>query len=190
MLELLELARFMTTSPVGEPPPSPPLHQWLSQALFSGQTSAYSDAAQGFKVDIPIEFNQTMQGINTHWHGPMTDGIATTITVNAAPLPGVPADVVYNANLNAKKNDPAYTEIVPMRVKFGNSTAPALRFKEVNTDRATGTQKADEEIHRWHLLVFGNEKLYTWGFTGSFKAFEDNILPPVFEQAINSVNLM
>ncbi|NET10218.1 MAG: hypothetical protein F6K16_37070 [Symploca sp. SIO2B6] len=88
------------------------------------------------------------------------------------------------------ENDDFYTDVELVTVPFGSGTAPALRTKEVNTQRGSATEKAPDEIHRWHLIVFGNDRVYTWGFTGMFQTFQDDEVQPVYETVINSVELV
>ncbi len=157
---------------------------------FSGQTTVYSDNYNGFKLKIPVEFTLHDKGATTDWIGPQVDGGVAMIYINAAPLKGVPSQVVYNANFKSKQEDRNYTEVVPVKVKFGNKTVPAFRCKEANHKPGSPDSKAPDDIHRWHLFVFGNEMVYTLGFTGPFSAFQANKLQSAFEPVIQSVELI
>jgi len=139
---------------------------------------------------IPVEFTLHDKGATTDWIGPQVDGGGAMIYINAAPLKGVPSQVVYNANFKSKQEDRNYTEVVPVKVKFGNKTVPAFRCKEANHKPGSPDSKAPDDIHRWHLFVFGNEMVYTLGFTGPFSAFQANKLQSAFEPVIQAVELI
>ncbi|MDX2228913.1 MAG: hypothetical protein NW220_04720 [Leptolyngbyaceae cyanobacterium bins.349] len=157
---------------------------------FSGQYSEYADTYNGFKIKVPAEFNLTDKGMTTNWNGPLMDGGSALIYINAAPLKGVPSKTAYEINLKSKKEDRNYTEVVPVTVKMGNKTAYAFRCKEAPNKPGTPDTKAPTDHHRWHLMVFGNETVYTLGFTGPFASFQSNKLQPTYETVINSVELM
>ncbi len=159
-------------------------------AQASGATE-YLDDFNGFKLKVPPGFKLDSKGLTTTWiRMPGEGGGAATIYVNAAELKGVSSQVLYNAHLQQYKNNRSYTEVVPMKVKFGKKAALALRVKEVNTMPGTRDPKGAEEIHRWHLFVFGNQRTYTWGFTGPFSEFQNGSLPKVYEDVIKSVELV
>lgn len=157
---------------------------------FSGQYSDYADTYNGFKIKIPAEFNLTDKGMTTNWNGPLMDGGSALIYVNAAPLKGVPSKTAYEINLKSKKDDRNYVEVVPVTVKMGNQTAYAFRCKEAPNKPGTPDTKAPTDHHRWHLMVFGNETVYTLGFTGPFASFQSNKLQSVYETVIKSVELI
>jgi hypothetical protein len=157
---------------------------------FSGQSANYADSSNGFKINIPAEFKLVDKGMTTNWIGPLMDGGATLISINAAPLKGVPSKTVYEMNLKSKKSDRTVTDVAPVTVKMGGKTAYALRWKESSKKPGTADTKAPTDIHRWHLLVFGNETVYTLGFTGPFASFQSNKLQATYEQVIKSVELI
>lgn len=157
---------------------------------FSGQYSDYVDTFNGFKLKVPTEFTLHDKGMTTDWTGPLLDGGAATIYINAAPLKGVPSATVYSINLKSKKEDRNYTEIVPMKVKIGNKIAPAFRCKESKNKPGTPDLKAADDIHRWHLFVFANQTVYTMGFTGPFASFQSNKLQSMYEDVIKSVEIV
>ncbi len=162
--------------------------QLVAQA--SGATE-YLDDFNGFKLKVPPGFKLDSKGLTTTWiRMPSGGSGAATIYVNAAELKGVSSQVLYNAHLQQYKNNSSYTEVVPMKVKFGKKAALALRVKEINNVPGTRDQKGPEEIHRWHLFVFGNQRTYTWGFTGSFSDFQNGSLPAIYEDVIKSVELV
>lgn len=157
---------------------------------FSGQYSDYIDTYNGFKIKIPAEFNLTDKGLTTTWNGPLLDDGSALIYINAAPLKGVPSKTAYDINLKSKKEDRNYTEVVPITVKIGNKTAYAFRFKEASNKPGTPDAKSPTDIHRWHLMVFGNETVYTLGFTGPFASFQTNKLQTTYNDVIKSVELV
>lgn len=159
-------------------------------AGFSGDTEDYADDVNGFKIAVPAEFELQDKGLTTTWIGPALDESATTIYINAASLPGVPAQTLYTTNQAQYENDPKYTEVEPVSVTFGDATVPGLRVKEVDIVPGTRDTKAADDIHRWHLLVFGNERVYTLGFTGAFQTFQDEAFQEVYNEAIASVELI
>ncbi len=166
----------------------PGITQVVAQA--SGFTE-YLDDLNGFKLKVPPGFKLDSKGLTTTWiRMPGDGGGAATIYVNAAELKGVSAKVLYNAHLQQYKGNSSYTEVVPTKVKFGTKTALALRVKEINNIPGTRDQKGPEEIHRWHLFVFGNQRVYTWGFTGPFAEFQNGSLPKIYEDVLKTVELV
>ena len=157
---------------------------------FSEDYSAYSDSFNGFSVDIPTEFNLTTEGQTTNWIGPVLDEGAVMIYVNAAPLPGVAPGTLQQTYYQQYENDRFYTDVQKVTVPYGDGMVPAIRAKEVDTQQGTNTPKGPDDLHRWHLIVFGNDRVYTWGFTGMFQTFQDNEVQDVYETVINSVELI
>ncbi len=157
---------------------------------FSGNYTDYSDSYNGFKLKIPTEFKLHERGATTDWTGPLLDNGSASIYINAAPLKGVPSKVVYDANFKSKKEDRNYTEVVPVKVKLGSKTVYAFRCKEADHKPGSPETKASDDIHRWHLFVFGNETVYTMGFTGPFASFKANKLQKTYEDVIKSVELI
>lgn len=157
---------------------------------FSGESEGYLDDYNGFSVDVPVEYTLNGKGQSTDWIGPIVDGGAVSIYVNAAPLPGVDPYTLQQTYKQQYEQDRFYTEVVETTVPYGNSTVPALRVKEVNNQRGTRDSKAPDDIHRWHLFVFGNERVYTWGFTGMFETFEQNRVQTLYEDVIDSIELV
>ena len=142
-----------------------------------------------------MEFTLGSKGQTTDWQGPILDGSGTLIYINAAPIPGVAPQTLYNANFQQYQQDRFYTEVEPVDIFFVEAgkdpvRVPAFRAKEVNNQRGTRDSKLPDDIHRWHLFVFGNERSYTLGFTGSFQTFQDNDVQDVYEQALASVRLI
>jgi len=170
----------------GEPSPqTKPASQQLS-----GKFSEYVDSYNGYKLKVPVEFQRGDRGATTTWQGPLMDGGSASMYINAAPMKGVPSQTVYEINLKSKKEDRNYTEVVPVKVKFGNKTVPAFRCKESNRRPGSPDMKSPEDIHRWHLFVFGNEMVYTMGFAGPFASFQANKLQTTYDPVIQSVELV
>lgn len=161
-----------------------------SFAGFSGESSEYLDDYNGFKVDIPSEFDLSTQGQTTDWIGPILDDGAVSIYVNAAPLPGVAPGTLQQTYRQQYEEDRFYTDVEMTTVTYGDRTVPALRVREVDNRRGSREQKAPDDIHRWHLFVFGNERVYTWGFTGMFQTFQDNEVQALYEDVMSSVELI
>lgn len=157
---------------------------------FSGTYSEYVDDYNGFKVDIPEEFALNTQGQTTDWIGPILDDGAVSIYVNAAPLPGVDPGTLQQTYRQQYEQDRFYTDVQTLTVPYGDRTVPALRVREVDNRQGSRDPKAPNDIHRWHLFVFGNERVYTWGFTGMFQTFQDNEVQALYEEVISSVELV
>ena len=166
-----------------------------SGAVFSGQSSPYLDDYNGFAIDIPAEFTLGNNGQTTDWQGPILDGSGTLIYINAAPIPGVPAQTLYDANFQQYQQDRFYTDVEPVEIYLEAEgqqpvRVPAFRAKEVDNQRGSRDSKLPDDIHRWHLLVFGNDRTYTLGFTGAFQTFQDNDVQAVYDEVISSVRLV
>jgi hypothetical protein len=183
-------ASFSPSEPEPISSPSSSTIQAQSFSGFSGQFTSYVDTYNGFKLNVPVEFPLHEKGATTDWTGPLLDGGAALIYINATPLKGVPSQVVYNANLKSKQTDRNFTQIVPMKVKLGNTTVLAFRCKESNNRPGTPNLKTPDDIHRWFLFVFGNQTVYTIGFTGPFQSFQTNKLQSTYEAVIRSVELV
>ncbi|MEB3213481.1 MAG: hypothetical protein VKL39_19185 [Leptolyngbyaceae bacterium] len=169
-----------------------------SFAGFSGEYGEYLDDYNGFSVDIPVEFELSSPGQTTNWIGPILDEGAVGIYVNAAPLPGVSAATLQETYRQQYEADRFYTDVQTLSVPYRGCVTPsnevcmvpALRVREVDNQQGTRTQKNPDDIHRWHLFVFGNERVYTWGFTGMFQTFQDEEVQATYEEVISSVELV
>ncbi|MEM8715974.1 MAG: hypothetical protein AAF268_06995 [Cyanobacteria bacterium P01_A01_bin.3] len=166
-----------------------------NSAVFSGQSSPYLDDYNGFALDVPTEFTLGNNGQTSDWQGPILDGSGTLIYVNAAPIPGVPAQMLCDANFQQYQQDRFYTEVEPVDIYFeveGQQPVrvPAFRAKEVDNQRGSRDSKLPDDIHRWHLFVFGNDRTYTFGFTGAFQTFQDNDVQALYDDVISSVRLV
>jgi len=157
---------------------------------FSGDSSTYLDDYNGYKLSVPAEFSQQLEGQTSMWMGPILDGGAVGLSVNAAPLPGVSSAQLQQTYLQKYRSDRNYTDVVAMQVPYGDKLVPALRVKEVDNKPGSRNLKAADDIHRWHVIAFANERVYTMGFTGMFKTFQNGEVQPMFERVIDSVEMV
>ena len=49
--------------------------------VFSGKTQVYEDRINGFRLEVPVEFQLTNHGANTSWEGPKVEDFATSLFV-------------------------------------------------------------------------------------------------------------
>lgn len=155
----------------------------LAQGVLSGEYTAYENPQLGFKVKLPAEFKVNTEGPVTMWDGPVVVGsIVTSSSVNVVHMPGVAPQVMYDANVNSHKNNPAYAEITPIKVKGG--AIDALLIKE--SDKG----KDDDSIHRWHVVAWANDRQYLWGFAGNLGAFKKPEVIKAYETMIGSIELV
>lgn len=157
---------------------------------FSGRFSEYVDTYNGFKIKTPVEFQLGSKGATTDWLGPILDGMAGGIYINTVEMKGVPSKVLYDTNLKSKKEDRNYTEVAPVQIKFGKKNVYAFRCREADHKAGSPEKKESGDHHRWHLYVFGNDRMYTLGFTGSVASFEAKKLQTVFENTMKSFELV
>ncbi len=143
----------------------------LSQGTFSGQTTPYNDAVQGYRLRLPVEFQPAGAG---SWSGPRLP-TPTTIYVHTEPMSGAAA--AFAVHFKKFKDDPLYTNVTLVTLRGGQG----FRAEEV-----VRPGKSPDDLHRWFLFVYANERVYTVGMTGPLRAFQQGILPPVFGAVINS----
>ncbi|MEN9215453.1 MAG: hypothetical protein Q6J44_05550 [Gloeomargarita sp. DG02_4_bins_56] len=155
---------------VGSLTAQPPLF-FLSQGIFSGQTFAYSDAAQGYRLQLPVEFQPAGPGA---WSGPRLP-TPTTIYVHTEPMSGAAA--AFAVHFKKYKDDPLYTHVTSVSVPGGQG---------FRAEAVVRPGQAPEDLHRWFLFVYAHERVYTVGLTGPLKAFQQGILPPVYAGVIHS----
>ncbi|MEW6279129.1 MAG: hypothetical protein AB1758_10925 [Candidatus Eremiobacterota bacterium] len=154
--------------------------------LFSGKTQAVADAQNGYKLVLPVEFKQEATGLAAWWSGPLVAGGGASVHVNVIPWKGTPLQTIYEANLKSYKENKGYTEVTPIKVK---GAIGALTFKETGTVQGTQSPKGGGEIHRWHLMAFGNERQYNVLFGGTYQGFKEGTLPPIYKAIIASFEL-
>ncbi|MFN8546203.1 MAG: hypothetical protein U0807_18640 [Candidatus Binatia bacterium] len=157
---------------------------------FSGQSAEYADSYNGFRLRVPAEFTLHAKGATTDWQTAPMDGMSAGIYVNTTDMPGVSSQVLYNTNLKSYQQKRDYTDVQPVKVKFGDKTALAFRVKEADHQAGSPERKNAGDHHRWHLFVFAQNRFYTWGFTGAFASFEAGRLQPTFEEVIQSVEVI
>lgn len=184
MKAILLLCLLTAVSWAQETPPPP---------IFSGNTTVYEDTYNGYKLSIPVEFENKQKGANTSWEGPKVDDFATSIFVNCTPMPGVHPQALYDAIIRAKKQDRTVTAVVPIKMtgKLKGKPIYAFRCKEVNTQPGSATPKQPGDFHRWFLFVWGNDSAYELAVCCSYQALgQGKELPPVFDKVINSFQLI
>lgn len=158
--------------------------------LFPGKWTEYSDAANGFKMKLPAELKLKEKGAVADWIGPIMDGAAVSVYVNTVVMKGAPSKILYDTNFSGKRGDPNYTEVTQVKLSPGKRGVYAFRAKEVSNRPGSSESKEPGDIHRWHLWVFGNDRMYTLGFTGAFASFQANRLQRAFERIISSFELL
>ena len=107
---------------------------------------------------------------------------ALTIYVNWVWMPDVSASTLYNTNKksemdNINSPDPDYTDLQVLDIDGGS----AYWYKEVDKDDP-------DEIHRWHVKMFGNKSMYTVGLCGTYKQFEK--WASTYEEVVMSFKLI
>lgn len=112
------------------------------------------------------------------FQGPLYRGGSLSLHINTVPMASMSSDQLYKMNYSQKKADTFYTDLKEVTTTGGR----AFSFKEVNTER-DGSAKADDAIHRWHLLAFGQGNMYNIVLAGSFGCFKD----PVVTKAYNAI---
>lgn len=159
---------------------------------FSGKYTTYKHTDGKYQINIPVEFKLNEEGYTNDWIGPLIETMACGIYVNWVDMSGVSSDTLYNINLKSyKEKKGEYTDIQPVKVKWGKKTALAFRAKEVtHKPGMSSKEKEPNDHHRWHLFVFGNGKFYTLGFTANYAAFKTNKVQAMFEEVIKSFELL
>lgn len=157
---------------------------------FSGKYAEYADTFNGFKFEVPVEFTRKDKGQVSTWLGPQINNSGTVIAVNAVPLSGVSSEQLLETYKLQYEKDAFYTDVTPLEVKFDNKKVPALRLREINKQQGSRSEKNPDDAHRWHLYVFGNERIYNITMSASFETFQDNKVQAVYENIIDSVELV
>lgn len=167
-------------------------HQALADDAhyFSGKTTPYVDSYNGWKMAIPDELPLTDKGVTTIFTGPNLNGAAVTIWVNTTEMPNVPSVTMYNVNLNTKKNDGNFSDVVALPVvKYANKPVYAFRCSEAGHKPGTNDPKDPTEIHRWYLYVFGNNRQFQATLTANYQSFTQKQVNDAFNAAIKSFAL-
>jgi|GEM_PF-2307781 len=108
---------------------------------------------------------------------------ALSIYVNWTWMPDVSSSTMFNENKksdlqNINSPDPDYTDLIVLDGFEGGS---AYWYKEVDKDDP-------EEIHRWHIKMYGNDSAYVVGLTGVYRQFEE--WGPIYEEVVHSFRLI
>jgi len=159
---------------------------------FSGKYTVYKNVDGKYQINVPEEFKLKNEGYTTDWDGPLIDSMACSMSVNWVDMAGVSSDTLYSINLKSyKEKKGEYTDVQPVKVKWGKKTALAFRVKEVTHKPGQMSKEKDpNDHHRWHLFIFGNGKSYTLGFAANYAAFKGNKVQKMFEEVIKSVELL
>lgn len=75
------------------------------------------------------------------------------------------------------KDDPLFTHVTPVPLRHGL----AFRAEEV-----IRPGQGPEDMHRWFLFVYLQDRVYTVGLSGPLKAFQQGILPPIYTGVMRS----
>ena len=107
---------------------------------------------------------------------------ALSIYVNWTWMPDVSSSTMYTENKkstlqNINSPDPDYIDLVELSIDGGY----AYWYKEENKDDP-------EEIHRWHIQMYGNDSAYTVGLCGVYRQFEE--WGPIYEEVVHSFRLI
>lgn len=143
----------------------------LSLPVFSGQTVLYMDTAQGYRLRLPVEFQMAAPG---SWVGPRLP-TPTAIYVHVEPMPA--ARAAFPVHFKTYKDDPLFTHVTPVPLRHGL----AFRAEEV-----IRPGQGLEDMHRWFLFVYLQDRVYTVGLSGPLKAFQQGILPPIYTGVMRS----
>ncbi len=159
-------------------------------SVFSGAVTEFKDTYNGYKLKVPVEFKQTSKGATNGWVGPLLNGTAVSFSVNCVEMPNVSSQVMYDINFKQKKRDRFYVDVKPVIIKFGDKTVKGFVCKEASHIRGGRARKQPEDLHRWHLFVYGNGRAYTCGFSANFKSFQQGLVQDVFRKIIKSFELI
>lgn len=162
----------------------------LPKEGFSGKCNIYLDDWNGYKMKIPVEFKQNAKGASTNWSGPIADEACISMSVNVTTMTGVSPQALYDINLQSKKKDKAFVDVVPLKVKLGKATVPAFSCKEAPRKPGSSAEKAGDEHHRWFLFVFGNKREYQLTLCAVWSVYKANRVQAVFGEMLKSFELV
>lgn len=156
--------------------------------ILSGKHKTHKDAANGYKVEVPVEFKQTIKsGPTIQWQGPTVDGGSLSMSVNTVVM-SVPSKTLYDINFKQTKKNKRYAKVVAIPMK-GPGEVYAYAFQETDKN-SDGSDKKPGDIHRWHIRAFGNGRYYTWGFAGPYKTMNKKNVQDVYKAVMKSVELI
>ncbi len=153
---------------------------------FSGKTKVYEDKANAWSFTLPEEFAQQGEGQHVFWTGPVIEGGGASVHMNITDFPGVGWEQLYNINvqtLQGKKTE--FTDLRPLKLPKWKG----VFYKEV------GAKKAPGDIHRWYAEIYagngpgGQARIYSVVLGGSYAAFTNGTLPPVYDALIKSLSV-
>lgn len=162
----------------------------LPKEGFSRKYNVYLDDWNGYKMKIPVEFKQNAKGASTNWSGPIADDSCISMAVNVTRMADVSPQILYDINLQSKKKDRAFVDVVPLKVKLGKTTVPAFSCKEAPRKPGSSAEKAGDEHHRWFLFVFGNKREYQVTLCAVWSVYKANRVQDVFGEMLKSFELV
>jgi len=162
----------------------------LTASGFSGKSAVYVDDYNGFKLKIPVEFKQDRKGASTAWIGPHIDSSATGIYMNVTEMRDVASQVMYDINLQSKKKDRAFTDVVPLKIKMGSKMVPGFWCREALKKPGSPAEKPGDESHTWFLFAFGNKRCYQCNISARYSAFKANKVQKLYEEVLKSIELV
>lgn len=162
----------------------------LPKSGFSGNGTYYVDAYNGYKVLVPAEFKLHSKGASTNWSGLRYKEMGMGMMVNFTPMRDVNPQAMYDINFKSYKKDRNFTDVVPIKVKFGNKVVPGFRVKEVNHMAGNPDMKEPLDHHRWHLFAYANGGAYQLSLSGPFIGFKDNIFQKKFDEVMKSFEII
>lgn len=162
-------------------------------AIFFGVVSAAAQSGEfvdtemgkyGYAIKLPKEFSlQDQIGETTKWKYKPDDASGElTIYVIRVGVEGISSSNLFNTNKKSdldkmKSLESKYIDLKVLDINGGL----AYWYKEVD--------KADpDEIHCWHVKMFGNGGIYTIGLCGTYKQFEK--WAPTYEEVVMSFKLI
>ncbi|MHC9542655.1 MAG: hypothetical protein AB9903_24360 [Vulcanimicrobiota bacterium] len=162
----------------------------LPKEGFSKKYNVYLDDWNGYKMKIPVEFKINAKGASTNWSGPISDEACISMSVNVTTMADVSQQTLFDINLQSKKKDRAFVDVVPLKVKLGKTTVPAFSCKEAPRKPGSSAEKAGDEHHRWFLFVFGNKREYQVTLCAVWSVYKANRVQDVFGEMLKSFELV
>ncbi len=160
---------------------------FLGVVIAMAQSGEFVDTEvgkHGYAFKLPNEFSLKDQiGETTTWIYRPDDATGElTIYVIRMGVEGVSPSNLFETNKKSdldkmKSPDSEYTDLKVLDIDGGL----AYWYKEVDKNNP-------DEIHRWHVKMFGNGGIYTIGLCGPFKDFEK--WGPIYEEVVKSFGLI
>ncbi|MDQ7824105.1 MAG: hypothetical protein RDV48_14990 [Candidatus Eremiobacteraeota bacterium] len=181
VLILALLAAFRTAAFPQEPQPG---------AGFSGKYNVFTDGYNGYSLKIPAEFTLDRKGAGTSWIGPSVGGGITGIYVNVTEMKGISSQAIYDGNIRSMKEKSDFTNVFAVKMKPVSKKVYAFRCREAIRKPGSPDEKPLDESHSWFLYAFGNERSYQLTVSGRYGAFKENKVQSLYEEVINSFELI